>query len=167
MFTMMANLCGSKEYFAKLGMDIKWMIKRFGLPTLFVTCLTAEWFFEPLIEHLKTANKDMPNIDKMTPAELCCMDSVSVSIHFYQKWNAIFTKLFKDKSNALFGVMEDYFWRIEYQTRGAPQVHCILWIKNAPMLGRSSIHKIQQYISIICTCSMPNAETLPTLHSLV
>jgi len=37
MFTMMANLPGSKKYFAKLGMDIKWMIKRLGPPTLFVT----------------------------------------------------------------------------------------------------------------------------------
>ena len=73
----------------------------------------------------------------------------------------------KTRAMLFFGVVEDYFWRIEYQTRGAPQVHCILWIKNAPMLGRSSIHEVQQYISIICTCSMPNAETSPTLHSLV
>ena len=80
---MMANLRGSKKYFAKLGMDIKWMIKRLGPPTLFVTCSTAEWFSEPLIEHLKTANKDIPNIDKMTPTELCCMDPVSDSIHFH------------------------------------------------------------------------------------
>ena len=144
MFSMMANLRGSKEYFAKLGMDVKWMIKRLGPPTLFVTCSTAEWFSEPLIEHLKTSNKDIPDIDKMTPAELCCMDLVSVSIHFHQKWNAIFTKLFKDKSTPLFGEVEDYFWRIEYQARGAPHVHCILWIKNAPVLGRNSIEEMKK-----------------------
>jgi len=95
------------------------------------------------------------------------MDPVSVSIHFHQKWNAIFTKLFKDKSTPLFGEVEDYFWRIEYQARGAPHVHCILWIKNAPVLGRNSIEEVKKYISSICTCSMPNADTSPTLHNLV
>jgi len=35
------------------------------------------------------------------------------------------------------------------------------------MLGRNSIQEVQQYISTICTCSMPNADTSPTLHSLV
>jgi len=35
------------------------------------------------------------------------------------------------------------------------------------MLGRNSIQEVQQYISTICTCSMLNADTSPTLHSLV
>jgi len=167
MFSMMANLRGSKEYFVKLGMDLKWMIKRLGPPTLFVTCSTAEWFSEALIDHLKTINKDVPGTDSMTPAELCCMDPVTVSIHFQQKWNAIFSKLIKDKTTPVFGEVEDHFWRIEYQSRGAPHVHCILWIKNAPILGRNTTEEVQQYINSICTCSMPNADTSPTLHNLV
>ena len=56
MFSMMANLRGSEEYFAKLGMDIKWTIKQLGPPTLFITCSIAEWFSQPLINHLKTIN---------------------------------------------------------------------------------------------------------------
>ena len=167
MFSMMANLRGSKEYFAKLGMDIKWMIKQLGPPTLFLTCSTAEWFSQPLLDHLRIINKDVPNIDNMTPAELCCMDPVTVSMHFQQKWSAIFSKLIKDKSTPLFSEVEDHFWRIEYQSRGAPHVHCILWIKNAPILGKNTMEEVQDYISIICTCAMPNADTSPTLHKLV
>ena len=167
MFSMMANLRGSKEYFAKLGMDIKWMIKYLGPPTLFITCSTAEWFSQALIDHLKTINKDIPDIDSMTPAELCCMDPVTVSIHFQQKWNAIFTKLMKNGSTPVFGEVADHFWRIEYQARGAPHVHCLLWIKNAPILGQNSIQEVQTYINSISTCSMPDAETSPTLHQLV
>ena len=62
MFSITANLRGSMEYFTKLGMDIKWMTKCLGPPTLFVTCSTAEWFCEALIEQVKISNKDMPNI---------------------------------------------------------------------------------------------------------
>ena len=37
MFSLMSKLRGSKEYFAKLSLKIKWMIRALGPPTLFVT----------------------------------------------------------------------------------------------------------------------------------
>ena len=36
---------------------------------------------------------DVPNIDSTTPAELCSVDLVNVSLHFQQNWNAILSKL--------------------------------------------------------------------------
>jgi len=55
MFSLMANKRGSKEYLAKLVMDVKWMVKQLGPPTLFVTCSTADWYAEPLINYLRAA----------------------------------------------------------------------------------------------------------------
>jgi len=119
MFSMMADRHNSK-YFAKHGMKIKCVIKWRGPPTLFVTLWLLSGFLDLWLNVLKLSNKDIPNIDNMTPTELCCMDPVSVCIHF--QWNAIFTKLFQDNSTSLLGEMEDYFWRIEYQARGAPHI---------------------------------------------
>jgi len=123
MFSLMANIRGSREYFAKLAMDVKWMGKQLGPPTLFVTCSTAEWYAEPLINYLKTINSSIASTEKMTPSELCAMDPLNVSIHFHKQWKAIFTKLINSKDKPFFGQVEDYFWRIEYQARGAPHVH--------------------------------------------
>ena len=133
MFTLLANLRGSKEYFARLAMNIHWMIKHLGPLTLFLTCSTAEWFSEPLIDHLRNLNRDaVANVDNMTPAELCALDPVTISIHFHKKWQSIFSNLINAKQTPLFGPVDDYFRRIEYQSRGAPHVHCVLWIKDAP-----------------------------------
>ena len=167
MFAMMSNIRGSKEYFARLGMDLKWMIKKLGPPTLFVTCSTAEWFSDTFISHLRTVNSCVEGINEMTPAELCAMDPVNVSIHFHQKWNAIFNKLICSKQQPLFGEVQDFFWRIEYQARGAPHVHLVLWIKDAPILGRNSTKEVKQYIQKIVTCSKPSENDSPTLSSLV
>ena len=76
--------------------------------------------------HLKTINGSVPGIKKMTAAEMCAMGPVSVSIHFQQKWNAIFSNLIKSDESPIFGEVSDYFWHIEYQSRGAPHVHCLL-----------------------------------------
>jgi len=168
MFTLLANLRGSKEYFSKLGLEIRWMIKQLGPPTLFLTCSCAEWFSAPLIEHLRTINKDTaPNVDKMTPAELCALDPVTVSIHFHKKWHSIFTSLINVKDNGIFGTVEDFFWRIEYQARGAPHVHCVLWIKDAPILGKNTPEEVKHFINKVCTCAKPDAAKSPTLSQLV
>jgi len=167
MFSLMANLRGSKEYFAKLGLEIKWMIRNLGPPTLFVTCSTAEWYSEPFIAYLRQINSSVTNIDHMTPAELCVIDPVNVSIHFHKKWSAIFHKLIKAKDSPLFGEVSDHFWRIEYQARGAPHVHLILWITDAPVIGRNSVEEVKTYIDSIITCHKPDTDCSPTLSNLV
>ena len=103
MFSLMANIRGSREYFAKLAMDVKWMVKQLGPPTLFVTCSTAEWYAEPLINYLRTVNSSIDSTEKMTPPELCAMDPLNVSIHFHKQWNAIFTKLINSKDKPTTG----------------------------------------------------------------
>ena len=85
MFSLMSHMRGSKEYFAKLGMDVKWMMKTLGPPTLFVTCSCVEWFSDSLISYLRSINSSVPSIETMTPAELCAMDPMNVSIHFHSK----------------------------------------------------------------------------------
>ena len=65
MFSLMANVRGTKEFFGKLGMDVRWMIKRLGPPTLFITCATAEWFSEALLNHLRTINSDVPKVHEI------------------------------------------------------------------------------------------------------
>ena len=167
MFALMANLRGSKEYFSKLSLQIKWMVRTLGPPTLFVTCSTAEWFSEAFIAYLREINATVPGVSDMTPAELCCMDPVSVSLHFYKKWNAIFTKLIKSKETPLFGEVSDHFRRIEYQARGAPRVHLALWIKEAPVIGKNTPEEVRSYIDKNITCSIPNGEQYLTLNRLV
>ena len=87
-------------------------------PTLFVTCSCAEWYSDSLISYLRNINSSVPGIESMTPAEVCAMDPVNVSIHFHKKWDTIFNQLILSKDHPIFGHVQDYVYRIEYQTRG-------------------------------------------------
>ena len=119
------------------------------------------------IDYLRVVNSSVPNVHNMTPAELCAMDPVNVSIHFHKKWDAIFNKLILSKETPIFGEVTDFFWRIEYQSRGAPHVHCVLWIKDAPVIGKNSSDEITTYIENVCTSEKPDADSSPTLRNLV
>ena len=63
--------------------------------------------------------------------------------------------------------MEDFFYRIEYQARGAGHTHTLLWIKDAPVIGKNTPDEVKDYINKISTCRLPDPETSPTLHELV
>ena len=167
MFSLMANLRGSKEFFAKLSMNVRWMIKQLGPPTLFVTLSTAEWFSDPFIEYLRTVNSTVPNISNMTPSELCALDPVNVSIHFNKKWKAIFSKLIKNQENPLFGEVSDYFIRTEFQQRGSPHIHACFWLVNAPLIGKDSPEDVKRFIETHITCAKPDPNGSPTLSDLV
>jgi len=96
----------------------------------------------------------------MTPAELCAMYPVNVSIHFQKKWTAIFSKLINGKDGIL--VVEDFFYPIEYQTKGAGHTHTLLWIKDAPVIGKNTEDEVKAYIQKIATCEMSNPEASPS-----
>jgi len=163
LFSLMSNMRGTKEYYNKLGMDIRWMIRRLGPPTLFVTCSMAEWYSEPLLSYIRHVNRTVAGIEDMTPGELCALDPVSVTIHLKQKWEAIFKKLIKSKDNPVFGEVQDSVARLEYQSRGAGHIHCLL----CTYPRKNSVEEVQQYIHKIITSAKPDPKTSPTLHDLV
>jgi len=40
--------------------------------------------------------------------------------------------------NGMFGEVEDFFYRTEYQARRTGHTHTLLWIKDAPIISKST-----------------------------
>ena len=55
--------------------------------------------------------------------------------------------------------------RIEFQTRGSPHAHTILWIKDAPQYGKDSDKNVTEFIDKYQVCSYPHDDE--ELQSLV
>ena len=64
------------------------------------------------------------------------------------------------------GKVIDYFYRIEFQQRGSPHVHCLFWIENAPRIDRKTDAEVAQFIDTYITCETPH-ETDRELHEVV
>jgi ATP-dependent DNA helicase PIF1 len=165
--SLFGNIRGTRQYwFARQG-EVNCMMREFGPPTWFVTLSCAEYTWENLFDHLKVINSDMPGVDKMTPGELCSCDPVSVCRHYHARFHAILNNLILTKDKPVLGEVEHYFWRVEYQMRGAPHIHMLLWVKDAPMIGTNTTDEILTFILRYVTCSMPDETLSPTLHRYV
>ena len=50
-----------------------------------------------------------------------------------------------------FGHLEDSFYRVEFQHRGSPHIHALLWIQNTPKFDVSTDEEVCSYIDTIIT----------------
>ena len=95
--------------------------------------------------------------------KLCTEDPVSVSIKFSAMFHAFF-KIFI-KGGAL-GKVNHYYIK-EYQARGAPHYHFLLWIHGAPVAGVDPPKKVLAWIEKRITCQIPDKDKEPKLYDLV
>ena len=113
---------------------------------------------------MKKHNLDLPNIDTLLPTQLFAIDPVLTSTFIRHKFDALpeFIKL----SNVL-GSIKSYWVRDEYQGRGTCHFHCFFWIKDAPILGKSTDNEVAEFVNSLITCRLPDKEKEPTLYSNV
>ena len=57
------------------------------------------------------------------------------------------------------GKLLDYFYRVEFQQRGFPHIHMLVWIENAPTLETNSEREIVQFVDKYLTCNTDNEKT--------
>lgn len=135
------------------------MIRQLGIPTLFITLSAAETHWKPLLMSLgKLLNKKIytnEELDEMTwneKSRLIRSDPVTVARYFDYRVQHFF-KTFLLASTSPLGVVEDFFYRIEFQQRGSPHIHGVLWIQNAPKFGTDKVETVEKFISNIISTS--------------
>ena len=90
---------------------------------------------------------------------------MSVSRKFSLKFNKMFHKvLIKGQVS---GHVTEYYYKKEYQARGAPHYHCLIWIANAPVVSECRAEDVTRLIDERITFNIPNNDTFTELHEVV
>ena len=160
--TMLQSVRGTKQYWFVRQSELKCMVREWGSPTLFLTFSCAEYESPDIANYLRSVNNvsSSYNIGK-----LCTEDPISVSRKFSLKFHAFFNTVLK--KGEVLGKVDHFYWKKEYQARGAPHYHVLLWIRDAPVIGQDDPDKVLSWIQERITCQIPDKETSPELHRLV
>ena len=97
--------------------------------------------------------------------ENCTEDPISVSRKFSQKFHDFFQKVIV--KGKVLGSVAHFFYKKEYQARGAPHYHILLWIEDAPIAGTDEPEDVLRWIQNRITCRIPEEDSNPELHQLV
>ena len=161
--TVLQSVRGTKQFWFLKKSDVMAMIREYGSPTLFLTLSCAAYEAPDIERYLRKVN----NVSGSYPiGRLCTEDPISVSRKFSQKFRDFFTTVLLQ--GQVLGEVSHFFWKKEYQSRGAPHYHVLLWIKDAPIIKDGSDNeKVLEWIQSIITCRIPDEKASPELYRLV
>ena len=126
---------GTSPYYEAAKKNLMAILRQKGCPTLFLTLSCAEYKWDNLIkEILQVKEKRIVDINEVTNMsssarnKLLIENPVISTLHFSKRMDKIFryfqtTDAFKPYR------MADYFFRIEFQARGAPHLHSLIYLE--------------------------------------
>ena len=134
------------------------MVREYGSPTLFLTLSRAEYDSVHIAIYLRKVN----TVSDSFP--IGRLDPLSVLRKFSQMFHDFFgTVILKGKA---LGEVTHHFYK-DYQARGTPHYHILLWIDSVPVAGRDDDDVVLQWIQERITCRIPEEASNPELHHLV
>ena len=169
-YRFLRALRGSPPYFEKAKKDLFAMIRQLGPATLFCSFSAAEtkWkhllrILGKLIDKKEYSDEELDNFTWEEKTRLIQSDPVTCARHFDYQFQQFFLKFLSSNLSPL-GKIEDWFYRVEFQQRGSPHIHMLLWIKGAPRFGVQSDKEVVDFINQVITCrKVANDVTLSEL----
>ena len=112
------------------------------------------------------SDEDIINMDYKDKCEVLKSNPVTAVQMFNHRVQLFFKLILLGPSEPI-GKIKDHFYRIEFQARGAPHLHCLFWIEDAPTLANNSHDEIINFIDRYITAKLPDPMEDPELYEMV
>ena len=112
-----------------------------------------------LNDDIEYSEEEIENLSWQEKTNLVQKDPVTCSRYFDHRVEEFLNTVLKSSCEPI-GKVKQFFYRLEFQQRGSPHIHMLVWIENAPNLERSSREEIEQFVDNYLTCSTDNEETV-------
>ena len=171
-YWFLKNVRGSPAYFQRVMYDVLGMIRQLGIPTWFLTLSAADMQWPDVIQTIARqystilTDEDVNTMLFEEKSKWLQQNPVTTARHYFYRLNTFFQVFLKSGAHPL-GELVDYAIRIEFQARGSPHAHTILWIKDAPKLNINTDEEVCIFIDQYVKCNIPDDEELAQLVSKV
>ena len=166
-YLFLRQIPGSPPYWQKFMYEVVAMVKQLGIPTWFMTlsCADLRWpeLFQ-IIARTKGNNMTDQEVDALSYHERCSMvnlNPVIVAKHFQYRVETFFRDVLLTNANPV-GKTVYYALRIEFQMRGSPHLHALIWTSDCPDLTNDTKDAYIDYIDQHVQAYLPDKETDPS-----
>jgi len=160
-FRCLTTIRGSPAYWQRTQLDVLAMIRQLGIPTWFMTLSAADMQWPDVIQTVAHQYGEIlsdEQVSNMSWEEKCSYirrNPVIVARHYDFRLKTFFTEFLKSDANPV-GKITYHFYRIEFQQRGSPHVHMLLWVSDAPEFDKDSDREVCEFIDRYQTCCIPD-----------
>jgi len=159
-YKFMNQVRGTPAYWQGCLFNVLAMMKSLGKPTWFLTLSPAEFMWPEIIQAVGArdgitfTDEDVSAMPWSEKAYYLRKNPVINVQMFDHRLQSFFTDYLKSSAHPL-GEIEDFVIKIEFQARGSPHAHCLLWVKDAPVADVDDDEKICNFIDKYCTGNIP------------
>ena len=171
-YLFLRQIPGTPPYWQKFMYEVIAMVKQLGIPTWFMTlsCADLRWpeLFQ-IIARTQGNNLTDEQVDALSYNERCSLlnlNPVIVAKHFQYRVETFFTEVLLSSANPI-GKIVYYALRIEFQMRGSPHLHALIWTSDCPKLTSETKQDYIDYVDQRVHAYLPNEDQDPELHELV
>jgi hypothetical protein len=138
-FKCLKQVRGSPAYFQSMLYDITAMVRQLGVPTWFCTFTSADMLWPDGIQTIARqygkhfTDEEVRQMPSKERFQWLRTNPVTAARHFDLRLQKFITEVIKSKAHPI-GEVVDYCLCVEFQQRGSPHAHCLIWVRNAPNL---------------------------------
>ena len=138
-YQVFKNVRGTSMYYEEAKKNLMALLRQNGSPSAFLTLSCAEFDWPELlkeivetVERREVTMEYVQNLPDKVKNKLISENVVQSTLHFQKRVDKLFSlmkhKFFKGSTHTYH--VSSYFYRVEFQQRGAPHIHSLLWMKN-------------------------------------
>ena len=171
-YLFLRQIPGTPPYWQKFMYEVVAMVKQLGIPTWFMTLSCADLRRPELFKIVaRTQGSDITEdeIEALSYVERCQMlnaNPVVTAKHFQHRVETFFSEVLLSQSNPI-GKIIYYALRIEFQMRGSPHLHALIWTADCPKLTSENKDTFVEFIDKHVQSNLPCEKDEPELHQLV
>ncbi|XP_055084859.1 uncharacterized protein LOC117386041 [Periophthalmus magnuspinnatus] len=157
-YRFMQPIRGTPPFWQSAQKDLFACIRQLGIPTWFCSFSSADLRWPSLLKTLLKQEGSTRSVEDLDWAQRCDLlrrHPVTAARMFDSRWRRFLRKVILSPAQPI-GKVIDYFYRVEFQQRGSPHVHCLFWIENAPKLGVNTDEEVVQFVDKYVTCELPS-----------
>nr|XP_057920504.1 uncharacterized protein LOC131117065 [Doryrhamphus excisus] len=161
---------GTPAFWQSTQRDILACVRQLGVPTWFCSFSSADLRWQNLVDCVLRQEGRTQTAAELEWADRCDLlrrNPVTAARMFDFRWHVFLREVIMSSSQPI-GKVVDYFYRVEFQQRGSPHVHCLFWVENAPRIEVNSDEEVTKFIDRYVTCELqPQDEGLTETVSSV
>ena len=170
-YQFLQTVRGSPPYWQKAMYKLLAAVKQFGIFTFFVTLSSADLKWHDILQAISRqqgkplTDEDVENLSFEEKSALLRSNPVTAAGHFNHRIQKFFNSFLLSPAQPL-GKITHYSYRIEFQQRGSPHAHIVIWTEDAPT-PEDEEEVICAFIDKYVSCKIPSKKKDPDLHTLV
>ncbi|KAK0134798.1 OTU domain-containing protein 4 [Merluccius polli] len=156
-YKFLRGIRGTPPYWMSVQKDLFAMVRQLSIPTFFASFSSADLRWPEMLNSILRVEGKKTCVDDLDWADKCGLlrrNPVTAARLFDHRWHCFLKDVILSKSQPI-GKVIDYFYRVEFQQRGSPHVHCLFWVENAPRLDRDTDAEVARFIDTYITCETP------------